>query len=93
MLLINGKHWFVHDDKQIGPYDTLAEMREDQRGLARFDKYGSEPGYATTDEPTGFTLANDPPKRKKADFGVSERTKQKPLIEGLGCLPNQLDLF
>ena len=40
MLTINGKHWFVHNDKQIGPYDTLAEMREDQRGLARFDRYG-----------------------------------------------------
>lgn len=45
-------------------------------------------------EPTRFELAREPatvtvPKR----FEGSERTKQKKLIDGLDCLPGQLDLF
>lgn len=40
-----------------------------------------------------FELVNDPPRRKAADFGDQENTRQRVLVDGLDCLPGQLDLF
>ena len=36
-------------DLDCGPYDTKAEAESDMRGLARFEKHGHKPGYATMD--------------------------------------------
>jgi hypothetical protein len=41
-----------------------------------------------------FQLKNDPPiGQRPRRFESQERTLQKVLIDGLACLPNQLDLF
>lgn len=40
-----------------------------------------------------FALANDAPKHKPATFGTQDKTLQKVLVDGMDCLPGQLDLF
>jgi hypothetical protein len=41
----------------------------------------------------GFFLANDPTPHRPAQFENSEQRRQRVLVEGMGCLPGQLDLF
>lgn len=41
----------------------------------------------------GFTLANDPHAPRPATFDNQDTTRQRVLVEGLDCLPGQLDLF
>ena len=40
-----------------------------------------------------FQLANDPPAPRRAPTVVNEPERQRVLIDGLDCLPGQLDLF
>jgi hypothetical protein len=40
-----------------------------------------------------FELRNDPPPHKPAQFNNQPPTTQRVLVEGIGCLPGQLDLF
>ena len=53
--------------------------------------HSSDTESVQADEP--FTLANDPPRKPVATFDDQEKTRQTVLIEGLDCLPGQLDLF
>lgn len=40
-----------------------------------------------------FALANDAPKHKPSTFAAQDKTLQKVLVDGMDCLPGQLDLF
>lgn len=40
-----------------------------------------------------FSLANDAPVLKPAEFANSDRRRQGVLLSGLDCLPGQRDLF
>lgn len=40
-----------------------------------------------------FELRNDPPRPRRATFHDNEAQRQRVLIDGLHCLPGQLDLF
>lgn len=40
-----------------------------------------------------FALANDPPKQSPKQFAANDKTRQRVLVEGMDCLPGQLDLF
>lgn len=40
-----------------------------------------------------FELRNDPPRHRRATFADNEAQRQRVLIDGLHCLPGQLDLF
>jgi hypothetical protein len=40
-----------------------------------------------------FKLANDPAPHKPAQFDNDDPRRQRTLIDGLQCLPGQLDLF
>jgi hypothetical protein len=40
-----------------------------------------------------FELVNDPPRRKSAQFDSQDNTRQRTLLDGMDCLPGQLDLF
>ena len=40
-----------------------------------------------------FKLANDPPVVRPQSFDNGEKTRQRVLVDGLNCLPGQLDLF
>lgn len=40
-----------------------------------------------------FTLANDAPRRKPQQFDNGSNTLQRVCVEGMDCLPGQLDLF
>ena len=40
-----------------------------------------------------FKLANDPPRVRPQSFDNGEKTRQRVLVDGLDCLPGQLDLF
>ncbi len=40
-----------------------------------------------------FKLANDPPRVRPQSFDNGEKTRQRVLVDGLNCLPGQLDLF
>jgi hypothetical protein len=44
-------------------------------------------------EPDEFALVNDPPRRPVQQFEGLENTRQRKLVDGLDCLPGQLDLF
>ena len=37
--------------------------------------------------------ANDPPRVRPQSFDNGEKTRQRVLVDGLNCLPGQLDLF
>jgi hypothetical protein len=43
--------------------------------------------------PDNFALANDPTPHRPAQFENAEQRRQRVLVEGMGCLPGQLDLF
>lgn len=53
--------------------------------------YSDETTYRTNKP--DFALVNAPPAHRAAQFDSLERTAQRPLIDGLACLPGQLDLF
>lgn len=53
--------------------------------------YSDETTYRTNKP--DFALANDPTPFFVASFANAERNAQRPLIDGLACLPGQLDLF
>lgn len=40
-----------------------------------------------------FSLANDPPRVRPQSFGNGEKARQRVLVDGMNCLPGQLDLF
>ncbi len=64
--------------RRIGREPTNAELREECHRIMRGDD---------------FTLTNDPPAPRRAPAVVNEPERQRVLIDGLDCLPGQLDLF
>ncbi len=68
------------------------EAKENPALAHRMNKCGLgnwlSPGYLDD-----FQLANDPPPHKPMRFDDAEPMRQRPLIDGLQCLPGQLDLF
>ena len=46
---LGNQYWIVGIRPSHGPYDTLAEAESDMRGLRRWIRYGSEPGFATSE--------------------------------------------
>ncbi len=40
-----------------------------------------------------FALANDPTPHRPARFQSQDKTRQRVLVDGMDCLPGQIDLF
>ena len=66
--------------RKLGREPTNAELEADCKRILR-------------GESDDFQLANDPPPHRPLRFDDTEPMKQRPLIDGLKCLPGQLDLF
>lgn len=64
-----------------------------ERIIAEHSYYVNDARKALIEIREEFGLVNDPPAHVPAKFHGLERTAQKPLIEGMACLPGQLDLF
>lgn len=66
--------------RNLGREPTNAELAAECKRILRGD-------------PSDFTLANDPPRVRPQSFDNGEKTRQRVLVDGLNCLPGQLDLF
>jgi hypothetical protein len=80
----NREGWFANDDEN-GATTVYYASRDALREALAHDE--AEFSYSN-----GFTLRNDPPAPKRARFD-DEPTRQRVLVEGMDCLPGQLDLF
>lgn len=74
---------------KVGDVVRFTYQGRTKRGIPRFAAFAGVRAEQTLD----FALANDPPAQKRATFDNLEATRQRVLIDGLACLPGQLDLF
>jgi hypothetical protein len=79
----NREGWFANDD-ETGATTEYYPSRDSVRLALAHDAVAFS---------GGFELRNDPPAPKRQRFENGDQTRQKVLIEGMACLPNQLDLF
>lgn len=82
-------------DRQTQQRHDFIEIESPSRRKAREHIERELPELIVTGvEPViDFQLQNDPPKRLPAHFDNQDATKQRSLVDGMDCLPGQLDLF